>query len=219
MSSPWEIEPHNREGGKFHVLEPGSYPATLVQILDVGHQPDTYEGQAKWVRKLVLVFELAEEDPDEKPWVLAHQVGFSLGPKSNLRKILTSMGAAFDDGVKIDVRKFAGSPCLVGVENVQRRNSKGENRTYHQFTGASRLPKGIPAATPTLPVRCWSVLEGTPSPAEDWLPRVYGLTVEDLAEQSREVRERSRTTAPDPAPAAVGAGVSGPAAGDDDIPF
>lgn len=212
--SRWTAKATNSSGGDFEVCPTGNYPGTIVGLFDVGTHEDTYDGESKSQRKLILAFELAKKQQNGNPFVLAQQVNWSLHKKATFRGLVESVvGRELSDGEDFNVLDLAGSPVMV---QVNHRTSNG--KTYHGIGAVTQFPEGLPAPTPVnAPPVVWSVLdEGNPFPVEalDWLPFIYGESVKDLAERSREWKSQ-----------AIMSGAS-PANGDghhntntDDIPF
>lgn len=132
-------------GGKIDNLEPGSYPARLVQVVDLGLQPQQYQGeQKKPLTEIYLTYEFSDEfmkDEDgqpikEKPrWLSENFPLYNLKSersKSTERyKSLDPTGAA--DG---DFLKLLGNPLMVTVINNTNSMTK---RTYDNVAGTTAM--------------------------------------------------------------------------------
>jgi hypothetical protein len=212
-SDPWRMEASSKGGGEPFVACPaGNYPATIVGIFDIGQQQEDYGGECKEVRQLVIVVELSKKQPDGKPFVLGNRYTWSMNKKANFRGVVEGItGHTFADGEPFDPRSVLGLPVMVNVTNQTKGEGEGA-KTYHNIKSISQFPDGFPNPTPTKAQVAWSVAEGTPFPTEPepWLPFIYGSSIKDLVETSREWRRRggganaNATTAP---------------ADDDDSPF
>lgn len=206
----WSIEVKNGSGGGDYVLCPaGNHPGTIVGLFDIGHQDETnMKGEPEQKRKLVLAYELAKKRPDGKPFVLAREYTWSMGEKANFYKdVVNVTGISFKEGDKFNPLTLMALPVMVSV-----KHTGGGEKTYHNVSAVTQFPEGFPAPEPTIRPVAWSVLTGEPfPPGSDWLPFVFGQSIFEKAEQSREAKQRK---APQPV---AGAGTPG---GDDaDIPF
>lgn len=138
--------PKPSEGGSFNPPPSGTFPAICYRILDLGTQQTTYKGQPKRAHKILLSWEIHDEDAvgeDGKPMSIHQQYTWSMHEKAALRKALESWrGKAFTDEdfgeSGFDVRKLIGVPCLLGITHVISNGS-----TYANITAISKLPKGM----------------------------------------------------------------------------
>jgi hypothetical protein len=187
-------------GGEYVACPPDNYPATIAAIFDIGIQSETFNGETKDARKIVLIYELSEKKPDGKPFVLAERYTYSLnGDKAKFKKLIESLyGFKLADDQPVNVKELVGFPCMVNVASVDEiKNDK--KRTYNKITTIAKLPKGMPAPEGTLPEVLWSVRTGEPFPIQynDWLPRIYGVEIHELASNSKEAKERRRQATAD----------------------
>lgn len=222
-NDPWQMKVSTGGGGDFVACPAGNHPGTIVGLFDIGTQDESYQGQAKQLRKLVLVYELARKKPDGKPFVLGEEFTWSLTEKAKFRKMVESVtGRKFKDGESYDPRQLVGAPVMVMVTNTQN----GE-KTYHNVASVSQFPDGFPAPTPTYSSVVWSVLANEPWPAGlEWLPYIYGNAIKEMAEDCRERRGAIETAAGTTTPPSPAAGQLVPRADGslvdpsvDDIPF
>jgi hypothetical protein len=108
-------------------LEPGTYKARLVQLIDLGLQPQRpYQGQEKKpAYEIMLTYELVDEfmkddngdDIEDKPrWV---SETFALHPLTNDKAKSTKRYEAFDKEHEFDgdFTKCIGAPILVTIVN------------------------------------------------------------------------------------------------------
>ena len=218
----WEMEVAESSGGDFTPCPAGNYPATIVGLFDIGHQPETRKDQKTGavseveVRKLVLVYELSKKAPDGRPFVMGDRVTWSMRDNSNFFKLVTNvLGERFNPGQKFTPTRLLGKAVMVNVTNTEK-DDKG--KFFANVGNVSSFPEGFPEPTPAHASILWSVLDGTPFPtsAGPWLPFIFGKTISALAAESAEAREAGRSK-PSPVASALAPG-SGEAK-DDDIPF
>src|SRR6516165_395488 len=70
---PWLMVVPAAGMADYVLCPPGNYPGTISSVIDIGHQPNKFakDGSTEEVHQLVLVFELAERQPDGKPFLLS----------------------------------------------------------------------------------------------------------------------------------------------------
>lgn len=145
-------------GGKAQEpIEPGTYPAQTVQIIDLGLQPQMYLGETKDPKNEIMVtYELADEfmkdeegnDIEDKPrWV---SETFPLNSLNSDKAKSTQRYFALDPNVKHDGdwSKLLGIPASITIVN---KPGKGKNagKVYNNIGAVSamrprdaeRLPK------------------------------------------------------------------------------
>lgn len=140
--------PRPNEGGSFTPPPSGTYPAICYRILDLGTQQTTYKGQPKRAHKILLSWEIKDEEAvtdDGQPMSIHQQYTWSMHEKAALRKALESWrGKAFVDSDfgpgGFDIRKLLGVPCLLGITHTVN-----DGNTYANITAISKLPKGMEA--------------------------------------------------------------------------
>ncbi len=188
---PWTIEASSGGGGDYVTCPPGNYPATIVGMFDIGTQPESYNGESKDTAKVVIVYELNKKQPNGLPFVMPQKLTFSLNSKANLAALIETLrGRGIGDGERVSIREYLGLPCMVSITN-ESKTRDGKSVTYHNIGTVAQYPDGLPVPTPVYPITLWSVRTGEPFPTGlDWLPPVYGVSIKDLAEGSREVRKR-----------------------------
>lgn len=133
---------------KFARLEDGTYMARIVNIIDLGVQEDTYEGEKKIAHKIFVQFEFPTEmitiNDEEKPRWLGKDFAVSLHEKATLVKLVS---AADPDGSKTrkgrNLKALLDLPLMVTVGSTNTGNAK--------IAGMARLMKGMtvpPLANP-----------------------------------------------------------------------
>jgi len=115
----------------------GTFPARIVQVIDLGRQNTEYKGEKSVKDRLFLTFELPTEtieiDGKTKPRWLSGEFTKSTNEKAKFYKILM---AAYPDAE--DFKDLLGKPLLVEVGTT----SGGKDK----FMSAMPLPKGMSVA-------------------------------------------------------------------------
>lgn len=113
--------------------------AICYQILDLGTQKSTYNGESKLQHKVYIGFELINElMEDGRPFVVGSRYTLSGFKNAVLRKHLESWRAkAFTDDEfdAFDITKLVGQPAMLTLT---------EGEKYVNITGVSLPPKGTP---------------------------------------------------------------------------
>lgn len=137
-------------GSKLEPLEPGNYPARVVQVIDLGLQAQRpYEGKEKApAYEIMVTYELGTEfmvdddgEPDEtRPrWVSER---FAIYPLASERAKSTARYKVLDPKLTYegDWSQMIGAPCLVAVVNNQNRHT---GKIYNNVGGISAPIKGM----------------------------------------------------------------------------
>lgn len=136
------------EGGNFTPPPAGTFPAVCYRVIDLGTQDSTYMGEVKRQHKVLLSWEIHDEDAvteDGQPMTIHQRYTWSTHEKAALRKHLEAWrGKAFSDADfgpgGFDIKNVIGVSCFLGIQH----NVKGD-KTYANISAVSKLPKGIPA--------------------------------------------------------------------------
>lgn len=128
-------------------LEPGTYPARLVQIIDYGLQPQSYNGEEKApCQEVGFVFELVDEflkdedgqDMKDKPRWLTWAMTLKNIEQEKAKS--TILYKALDPELKYggDFTKLLAFPCNV---TVVQNPGKGKNsgKVFNKITGVSTM--------------------------------------------------------------------------------
>lgn len=154
------------EGGgnkEFKMIPAGTHLARCYRIIDIGTQQSEYMGQMKFLRKVMLGWEIHGEDESGEPLVtdegnplaIFKNYTLSLSENSNLRKDLQGWrGTPWTDAEakRFDLENVLGQWCMLNVIHV----SKG-GKTYSNIAGISPVPSmikksGLPAGKNELQV-------------------------------------------------------------------
>lgn len=125
-------------GGDYAPAPEGTHAAVCVALIDLGTQPSELYAPRRMVR---LSWEIAELMDDGRPFLVSREYGWSMGPKSALRRDLEAWrGKRFEDAeiTRFDARKLLRVGCLVTVMHKQ----SGE-RVYANVASVSALPRGL----------------------------------------------------------------------------
>jgi len=130
----------------------GTWPAICYRVIDLGTQQTSYKGEAKEQHKVMLSFELKDDECVMRdgakaglPMTMHQRYTWSMHEKSNLRKQLEAWrGKKFTDADfgenGFDVRKLLGVPCLLSVAH----NEVGD-KVYANIASISKPLKGMSA--------------------------------------------------------------------------
>jgi hypothetical protein len=149
-------------GGKsklsFKLMEAGSAPARLVQIIDLGLQPDMYQGvEQAPKRRLLYTYEFpyefmldeeGKEMADKPRWLSEDMPFYSLGAS---KAKSTERYNAFDpsgmhDG---DLEKCLGAPVMVTIIHNPGKG-KNKDRVFENIAGVSAMQSKMAATLPKL---------------------------------------------------------------------
>jgi hypothetical protein len=156
------LNANNGIGGKsklsFKLMEAGSAPARLVQIIDLGLQPDVYQGvEQSPKRRLLYTYEFpyefmldedGKEQTDKPRWLSEDMPFYSL---SATKAKSTERYNAFDptglhDG---DLERCLGAPVMVTiVHNPGKGKNKG--KVFENIAGVSSMQSKMAASLPPL---------------------------------------------------------------------
>lgn len=159
----------------------GQHVAVCIAVIDLGTHTETFQGQdPKDAHKIFLAWELTAEST--RP-VVGMGFTLSLHTKSKLRAWLKnwSGGKDLSDGQEFDVTKLAGLACQLTIEHKQ-----SGDRTFSNIANLTGLAKGMNAPKAEKPTVIFDIDGGKTPAFEDWMPRLYGKTVEEWILESHE---------------------------------
>lgn len=152
-------QPTNPNRKRPDPLEPGSYPARLVQIVGLGIQPSRpYKGEEKPPRLTIrLTYEFLDEflkdddgnDLPDKPRWLSEELPF-MSLKADLAKS-TKRYYALDpeDKADGDWAKLIGTPCILNIVNETDKRP-GNDTVYEKISNVSTMRPKEAAKAPEL---------------------------------------------------------------------
>lgn len=147
-----EIEKENKmslivsdNGKDFERVPEGTHLATCYMIVDVGTQKTIFNGAEKWIKKVVLGWELTGElMSDGKPFTITQRYTASLGSKAALRRDLDSWrGKAFteEEAKAFPLVNVMGKGCMLSIVHEE-----SNGKTYTNIKTVMGLPKGTTVA-------------------------------------------------------------------------
>lgn len=134
---------------KFEIVPAGNHIARVYKMIQLGTQQEEYKGEAKATPKILIGFELPneqkifKEERGPEPFVISREYTLAMSEKANLRKLIEGMFAvAFFEGEAnaFDLEMMLGKPCLLNI--IHKRSEKSGN-DYALIQGASPIPKGM----------------------------------------------------------------------------
>lgn len=134
-------------GQEFELIEPGTYTARCIGVVDLGTKDNTWQGVTRKRHQIFIQWELPLElfeDGELKgqPRSIGKFYTLSLSEKSNLRPDLEGWrGKAFteDECKGFDISNLLGAPCLLSVIDYKKNNgSMGV-----KVNSISKLGKGM----------------------------------------------------------------------------
>jgi len=181
----------------------GSYLARCVQLIDLGTQTATYEGETKRARKVLIAWEVLDDEcrrDDGQPFILSKRFTQSLHEKAALRKTLTSWRGRDFTPVELkgfELKAVLGKDAFISVVHTEK-----DGKTFANIAAVMKPPKGMTAPLPgNEPLLHWSMAE------PDWT--VFAQLGSRLADQIAASPEYQALTPPksvtlpaSPAPAA-----------------
>lgn len=143
------MELPKNEGSAFELVPAGTFMARCYRFLDLGSHEQTYQGESKGMKRLVLIgFELPTELTTEgehagRPFTISKRYTWSTHEKANMRKDLESWrGAKFNDSDfgpgGFDVRKLLGVPATLTIVH-----SENGEKTYANIASIGKAMKGV----------------------------------------------------------------------------
>lgn len=137
----------------FKMVPPGTHLARCYRIVDIGTQSTEWQGQQKFLRKVMIGWEIHGDDEEGNPLVtdegdlLAMFKNYTLSwsENANLRKDLQAWrGTPWTDeeANRFDLKNILGQWCMVNVIHAEGKNGK----TYANVAGITPVPSMIKKA-------------------------------------------------------------------------
>lgn len=139
------------QGVERELTPAGNHVARLVEVVNIGTIPTTWQGEERLTHKIRLTFELCnelkefKEGEGEKPYRISREFTYTMAEKGHLRPFIEGMiGTALTDeeAGTFKVWEQLGNPCLLSV--IHEKSEKNGN-TYANIHSAAPLPKGMEA--------------------------------------------------------------------------
>lgn len=146
-------------GGSFESTPSGMHLARCYRIIDLGTQKSEYLGQVKYLRKVMLGWEIHGNDDegtllkmkDGRPFAMFKNYTLSWSEKANLRADLQSWrGKPFsaEEMRRFDLKTILGAWCMLNV--IEKPGN--DNKMYVNVTGITPVPSMIKQAGMPQPV-------------------------------------------------------------------
>ena len=202
-------------GGSFERTPAGMHLARCYRIVDLGTQKSEYMGQVKYLRKIMIGWEIHGTRDDGSPILMADGRPFAIfknytsswSEKANLRLDLQSWrGQPFtsEEMRRFDLKTILGVWCMLNIIERQGQNGK----TYSNVNGITPVPAMIKKNGLPNPVNKNEIFNmSEPDMA------LFNTFSEHLKAKIQASPEWQRVAGDAPAPATVASDV------DDDIPF
>lgn len=133
------------EGGDFELTPAGTFPARCYQFIDAGSHEQTFQGESKGLKRLVIVrFELPTElMKDGRPFSIGKRWTWSTHEKATMRKDLESWrGAKFRDSDfgpgGFDVKNLLGVTATLTIVHNEK-----EEKTYANIMNIGKAMRGV----------------------------------------------------------------------------
>ena len=135
-----------------------SYPARCIQIIDLGLQEKTWQGETKLKPEIILIFETAERMQDERPFTVNRRFTKFTTDKANFAKFLIDWGVVQKDALdSLTVDMFLNKTCLLSVTATPSNDTP--NRIFNNIQTVMPLPKGMEIQEAENPVFEFSIKE------------------------------------------------------------
>ncbi len=122
----------------------GSYLARCIQLIDLGTQTSTFEGETKRARKVLVAWEILDDEcrrDDGQPFIMSKRFTQSLHEKAALRKTLASWRGRDFTPVELkgfDLKTVLGKDAFLSVIQTDK-----EGKTYSNIAAVMAKPKGM----------------------------------------------------------------------------
>lgn len=131
----------------FELPPAGTFPALCYRVIDLGTQQSSYLGQTKMQHKILLSWELCDDDAkmsDGRPFSISQRYTWSMHEKAVLRKHLEAWrGTPFkpeDFGSGgFNIKSIIGVPCYLQIVHTEK-----DGKTYANIAALMKLPKTAP---------------------------------------------------------------------------
>lgn len=135
---------------ELHPVEDSPYPARCVDCIDLGLNPESFEGSDPVLKdKVALIFRTTALDKKNRPFEIGIEFNCTFGKKANLRKFAEAWrGKPYteDEARKqgIPLEKFVGVPALLTIIHA----TSGKGNEYAKIGGISKLPAAMASLAP-----------------------------------------------------------------------
>ena len=178
-------------GAAFNPCPAGSYLARCTQLIDLGTQTTTYEGETKKTRKVLVAWEVLDDEcrrDDGQPFVLSKRFTQSLHEKAALRKTLASWRGRDFTPTELkgfDLGAVLGKDAFLSVIHTDK-----DGKTFANIAAVMKPPKGMicPEGCGNEPLQHWDMA------APEWA--IFATLAPRLVEQIEAFPEFKALTPP-----------------------
>ena len=133
--------PNPSEGGSFTPVPAGSHLAVCYRIIDLGTQKVVFQNENKFLRKVMVSWELPDEKMDDgRPFVISKRYTWSMHEKATLRKHLEAWrgkGFSEEDFGHFDIKDILGKGCVLSIVSESK-----DGKTFANISSVGKLIKG-----------------------------------------------------------------------------
>lgn len=151
---------------QFVQAPPGVHSAVCVDEIDMGLVANRFDPESDPVPTVRLVWQIAEDMPDGKPFLIKKDYRASLHEKAGLRKDLEGWRGRpfkFEELCGFDLENVVGVPCMLNI--TEKVSKKGKH--FSNIAAIMPLAKNMEAIQPRAYVR---MQDRTPEPVRSVQP-------------------------------------------------
>jgi hypothetical protein len=139
------------ESQKFELPPSGAHLGVCYRIVDLGTQVESYKGETKRQRKVILSWELPQEKmADDRPFSISKRYTFSAHEKSNFRLDLEAWRAkpfTQEELRTFDILKLLSKACVLTITHKEK---EGGGDVYANIVSISPPMKGVAVPSSTV---------------------------------------------------------------------
>ena len=148
-----------KPGKDFQIVEPGTYVARCIGMIEIGTIVVNFGDGDKRVHKAKIIWELPtekavfDEEKGEQPFIISKEYNLSMHTKSALRAMLESWRSkpfTEEEAKRFDITKVLGKECMITV--VHEPGKADPSVFYAKVASVTQLMKGAicpPQINPT----------------------------------------------------------------------
>jgi hypothetical protein len=158
-------------------------------MIDLGTHPkkEFQKETFKDRHMIALVWEVQGAKTEKgDPFYFAEEYPLSLNEKAKFRAVIEMAGHRVSDDGEFDICAALGCPYLLEIE--VHESQKGNQYARIAKGGVGKLPNAMRKGLekPVRPPFAWQISQGV-MPKHDWLPFLYGKSIQEIQGKSREL--------------------------------
>ncbi len=179
-------------GGEYEIPPAGAHAARLVALIQLGTQPDTFDGKEEMREKIFFTWELTDEqNKDGDNFVIGRDYTDSMHESAALRKIVGAWrGAKVEKDEEVDYMTLFSKPCLI---TLVRQTSRNSGKEYAKIESVGALPSKNMVCPPAKHTKFLWAIGDDINAIPDWIPYVYGTPIRDKIMESQEMKGKTPT--------------------------